>query len=361
MAGAKARVTGGSFADSGSATKVVLDHDSGAVTFSNTLFAHAANGSLSYGSNILGLAASIVKDVTATGTHSTNGTALLDAFPNRAPDSLSLSNSHVAENSPAGTTVGTASAHDSDVGETLRYSLVKDGGGGFHIDPVTGIISTTSGARLDYETTKAYQLTVRVTDSGGLTFDKAVAVQVTNVAETHIVSGTSAADTFSAASDERWHVSGLAGNDHISTKGGVDTISGGSGNDMIAAGGGNDVLTGGTKKDLLTGGSGNDRVDFNAISESPAGSATADTITDFTHGTDIVDLSSIDAKANVSGDQAFTFLGTGASTGSAGQVRGHDSDAAVTHVYVDIDGNRTANFELLLTGHHQLASSDFLF
>ncbi|TKB89761.1 MAG: calcium-binding protein, partial [Nitrospira sp.] len=46
---------------------------------------------------------------------------------------------------------------------------------------------------------------------------------------------------------------------------------GGAGNDTLLGGFGNDTLTGGTGKDELTGGDGADRFDYNAVSESPAG------------------------------------------------------------------------------------------
>jgi hypothetical protein len=46
-----------------------------------------------------------------------------------------------------------------------------------------------------------------------------------------------------------------------------------------------------------------------------------DVITDFSRSDrDRISLSGIDANASVGGDQAFTFIGTGAFTGSAGQL-----------------------------------------
>ena len=100
---------------------------------------------------------------------------------NEAPTALALSGGSVAENSPAGTMVGTLAGSDPDAGATLRYSLVDNGGGRFAVDATTGQVTTTQP--LDYEALRSVAITARVTDQGGLTLDKAFTVAVTNVNE----------------------------------------------------------------------------------------------------------------------------------------------------------------------------------
>jgi VCBS repeat-containing protein len=99
---------------------------------------------------------------------------------NEAPAGLALDHASVDENQPAGTLVGNASASDPD-GNTLAYSLVDDSGGRFAIDPATGAITTTQA--FDYEAAHGYSVTVRATDTGGLSVDKAFAIAIGDVNE----------------------------------------------------------------------------------------------------------------------------------------------------------------------------------
>ncbi|WP_431122490.1 DUF5801 repeats-in-toxin domain-containing protein [Variovorax paradoxus] len=129
--------------------------------------------------------------------------------------------------------------------------------------------------------------------------------------------------------------------------GGADdeAIQGSAGNDTLNGGAGNDTLTGGLGKDTLTGGDGNDVYDFNAVAESPAG-ANKDVISGFTSEADKIDLSGIDAIAG-GGDDAFSYLGNGAFTSVAGQLR---FDVATNTLQADVDGNGAADFEVQLVG-----------
>src|SRR5204863_87761 len=102
---------------------------------------------------------------------------------NDAPTDLSLSNSSVAENQASGTTVGTLSDTDQDVGDTAAFSLVSGPGstdnGSFSI---TGNTLKTS-ASFDYETKNSYSIRVQTKDAGNLTFEKVFTISVTNVNE----------------------------------------------------------------------------------------------------------------------------------------------------------------------------------
>ncbi len=100
-----------------------------------------------------------------------------------APVDVTLSGNTVAENAANGTGVGTATGIDPGTGDTLTYALNDDAGGRFAIDPTSGQITVADGTLLDYESATSHTIKVRVTDRGGLTFDKAFTLNVTNVNE----------------------------------------------------------------------------------------------------------------------------------------------------------------------------------
>ena len=133
------------------------------------------------------------------------------------------------------------------------------------------------------------------------------------------INGTNAADTLvgTALNDV---INGLAGNDTITGLDGDDTLSGGIGNDNMNGGVGNDVLIGDAGADSMIGGVGSDTFRYLAITDSGTTTLTRDTITDFLVGTDTIDVSAIDANSRLTGNQAFTFIGSAAFT-ALGQVR----------------------------------------
>ncbi|MGB0384154.1 MAG: Ig-like domain-containing protein [Ardenticatenaceae bacterium] len=86
----------------------------------------------------------------------------------------------VPENSPAGTIVGRVSATDED-GDSLAYAITAGAEGKFAINASTGQISLTTP--LNFEDSPVYNLTVQVEDSGGLTDNATITVNVGNVSE----------------------------------------------------------------------------------------------------------------------------------------------------------------------------------
>ncbi|HEX8468898.1 MAG TPA: calcium-binding protein [Allosphingosinicella sp.] len=152
----------------------------------------------------------------------------------------------------------------------------------------------------------------------------------------------------------------------IRSGGGADILSGGDGDDELQAGGGNDALNGGDGNDYLDGSSGADIYtggagsDFIRIGffESGTGAA-ADRITDFATGADIVDVSAWDANRNVAGNQAFTFIGGAAFSGTAGELRTY-FDGVDTWAQADRNGDSVADFEIRFDGSVSLAASDFI-
>ena len=139
---------------------------------------------------------------------------------------------------------------------------------------------------------------------------------------------------------------------------GDDTLSGLAGADKLAGGLGNDILIGGSGADGLTGGGGSDRFVFQVAADSAMTSI--DRIADFSQANgDLIDLGLIDADPAAGGDQGFSFLGTGAFTGHAGEVR-YGSLNGLTTVSIDINGDGKADMAIKLTGTVSLAASDFL-
>jgi len=100
---------------------------------------------------------------------------------NEPPTNINLSSSSISENVPTGTTIGTLSATDVDSGDTFTFSLVDVGlypdNNSFFIDGTT----LKSSVIFDFETKSSYSIRVRVTDAGGLTFDKTITITITNV------------------------------------------------------------------------------------------------------------------------------------------------------------------------------------
>jgi len=92
------------------------------------------------------------------------------------PTDLTLSGTTVAENAAVGTTIGTLSTTDPDVGDTFTYALVAGDGTLFEI--VGSTLRTKSVA--DFQAQSQYSVTIRTTDSTGQTLDKPFTLSVTN-------------------------------------------------------------------------------------------------------------------------------------------------------------------------------------
>jgi Ca2+-binding RTX toxin-like protein len=162
-------------------------------------------------------------------------------------------------------------------------------------------------------------------------------------------------------------LSGGARNDTINGGSGNDVLNGDANNDTLNGGSGVDVLTGGTGRDIMTGGTSGDDFDFNAVNEGGKTAATRDIITDFVHGSDDIDLSTIDARSTMAGNQAFTFLAANgaAFTGAAGQLRWFQENPAgsatdKTIIEGDVNGDAKADFQIQLAGLKTLTASDFV-
>lgn len=260
------------------------------------------------------------------------------------------------ENTPLGTEIATISPEGLGVSITSAaissYERVNYGGM-LETENYPSDLFEIIGAKivlksaLDYEkypdSFHAYKanFTVDATFSDGTTGRAIAALQVTDVIEE--VRGTGQADK----------IFGTNSMDYIIT---------GSGNDQIRGSAGNDVLYGGTGGDKLWGGEDADTFLYKAINESTL--KNPDIIYDWQHvaggGTrDVIDLRAIDARSDYSGNQPFKWLGAKDFSGKKGQLNYKYEKDGDTHVYGDLNGDKKADFEIILDGKIKMYADDF--
>ncbi len=147
-------------------------------------------------------------------------------------------------------------------------------------------------------------------------------------------------------------VKGSSGADTITALGGTSVrLEGGGGRDILRGGGGNDVIYGGTGADVMSGGAGADRFLFTSLSESTT--SAPDVISDFNATMDLIAFQDV-AHNGFSWRGASSFVNNGLT-----QARFEDRTDVLS---MDIDGNGTADFTLILTGVNlvDLSASDFI-
>lgn len=152
---------------------------------------------------------------------------------------------------------------------------------------------------------------------------------------------------------------GGAGKDTLYGGGGNDLLEGGGGKDRIIGNRGHDTIIGGAGKDEMSGGEGADTFVFADPSESGPSKRARDVITDFRKGNDRIDLSAIDANPATPTDDEFRFLGQDSFTGHAGEIR-YSKGSLRSMISIDIDGDRTADMRIELSGTHKLDHWDFI-
>ncbi|GCL41323.1 DUF4114 domain-containing protein [Dolichospermum planctonicum] len=103
---------------------------------------------------------------------------------NEAPTGLSLSNDRVNENVPDNTVVGSLITTDPDTEDSFTYSLVTgegdDDNSAFTIDGDQLKINLSP----DFETKSSYKIRVKTQDAAGLTYEKALTVNINDINET---------------------------------------------------------------------------------------------------------------------------------------------------------------------------------
>ncbi|HEV2817868.1 MAG TPA: M10 family metallopeptidase C-terminal domain-containing protein [Allosphingosinicella sp.] len=147
--------------------------------------------------------------------------------------------------------------------------------------------------------------------------------------------------------------------------GGDDMLNGNQSGNLLRGGAGNDILTGGSGNDREEGGAGADTFVFTATGHSTGYTMRSDgkkllpdVLLDFTSGTDRIDLSAIDANAGTAENDPFAFIGAGAFTHQAGQLRYEQLNGQV-HILGDTDGNGIADLHIIASGT-QILAADFI-
>ncbi|MCP5074605.1 MAG: calcium-binding protein, partial [Rhodobacteraceae bacterium] len=143
---------------------------------------------------------------------------------------------------------------------------------------------------------------------------------------------------------------GQNGFDVLKADAGDDRLYGGSGDDNLFGGNDNDILKGGMGRDKLYGGLDADTFLFTKAAQSKNDS-TADTIKDFELGIDSIDLSGVSVGTLV-------FIGSGAFSGTQGEVQ--VTGASNSTVLVDVDGDGTADMKIVVSSVVGLTEGDFV-
>ena len=166
------------------------------------------------------------------------------------------------------------------------------------------------------------------------------------------------AKTLTLAGTGGLDVEGSSAANTIKGNSGSNDICGNGGNDKIDAGAGKDIVCGGRGADTLTGGAGRDVFDYNSVKESRG--FTHDTITDFKHRTDKIDLRDIDAVSGTKKNDAFHFIGSADFTGHKGELH-IVIKQNITIIEGDVNGDAHADIQIIdLGGVGNPTRADFI-
>lgn len=151
---------------------------------------------------------------------------------------------------------------------------------------------------------------------------------------------------------------GVGGDDTLTGRGGNDTLRGDQGQDVMKGNWGNDLLQGGEGKDAMAGGGGADTFSFVQLMDSGTTAAGRDVISDFVSGEDRITLTFIDADASTVADDAYSFIGSAAFTGTAPEL--HYLHSGGNTIVELSDKSGAVVMQIQLNGSLTLAAADFL-
>jgi len=134
-------------------------------------------------------------------------------------------------------------------------------------------------------------------------------------------------------------------------------IFGGQGSDTITGSQTADIISGGLGSDNLRGAGGNDTFLYRSVADSLL--SARDSILDFSSG-DRIDLSQIDAVSGTPANDVFTFIGSAAFSGTAGELRASFyAGNGLWTVSADVNGDGMADIEFYVTSDHPILGGDF--
>ena len=177
--------------------------------------------------------------------------------------------------------------------------------------------------------------------------------------------GSEAADRFYGGGGGDWIV-GRGGDDWMWGQDGSDALYGDGSMDFINGGEGADYIHGGLNGifgDALNGGAGADTFAWSSLAEADFDLAnlacSTDNIGDFHRSEgDVIDLSAIDADQTLSGNQAFSFIGTAPFT-APGQIS-FFTDGSDTYIQLNTDGSDDVDGMIRVVGVHTPNASWFI-
>jgi hypothetical protein len=102
---------------------------------------------------------------------------------NEPPTNISLSNNAVDENQPLNTLVGVLTAADPDASASFTYSLACAIPGANDASFNILAASLRTSVIFDFETKSTYNICIRVTDQGELTYDKNFVITISNISQ----------------------------------------------------------------------------------------------------------------------------------------------------------------------------------
>ena len=121
--------------------------------------------------------------VLTPGECKSNETSVYVKKANQAPTDITLSNNTVAENEPAGTTVGNLTTTDPDVGDTHTYGLVPGAGDADNASFQISGATLQTAAPLDHDAKSSYSVRIQTNDGKGGIYEEQFTITVTNVNE----------------------------------------------------------------------------------------------------------------------------------------------------------------------------------